>query len=297
MAAGAAHANNSSVTPTTTVMPTAGPTITPVPSANATVTPVPTPGPRQVFSTPKWDINHVSIIVDNNGGPISIVAWIENSSNKATISVGAGESMVVSTPSIQAENGQIVKFGFLAYENDTPIDSYNATITVMLGPTPTTQPQESVTISGTIVDADNGTPISGASITFKSITYDKTYPAVVTAADGTYTSPKMYPDAYSIRVTASGYQSTSRTSEKITGDSNVDSIGIKRIAVSTPPTPTPAPNLVDVWANLLYNPALCLGTLSAFVAIAAGSIGIYEWLERKRNARKKKEKEEGEKKP
>jgi hypothetical protein len=62
------------------------------------------------------------------------------------------------------------------------------------------------------------------------------------------------------------------------------------------PSPSPTPNLVDSWISLLYSPGVCLGSLSALIAIIAGSIGIYEWAERKRRDRIKKEEKGGEKK-
>ncbi len=273
---------------------TATPVVTPSPSPSpgASATPVPTPAPRQVFSSPRWDTDHVTITATNNGAPIVITAWIDNPSKKVTISVGAGETMAVSTPSIQAQNGQIVKFGFEATQDDTSIDSYSATITVNLGPTPTALPPETVTIAGAVVDADNGSPISGATVTFKSLAYGKTYPPVATGADGTFISSKMYPDEYTIRVTASGYQAVGLTSDKVTQDSSVDSIMLRRLAASptpTPaPTPSPTPSLIDPWISLLYSPGVCLGSLSALVAIIAGSIGIWEWFERKRRDREAK---------
>jgi len=169
---------------------------------------------------------------------------------------------------------------------------------VSIGPTPTALPPESVTIAGTIVDADNSSPIAGATITFRSMTYDKTYPPVTTNGDGTYTSPKMYPGEYSIKVMANGYQATARTTEKVTEDSMVDNIPIKRIVITPTPTPPPSPtpvNPVDSWISLLYNPALCVGTISSLIAVIAGSIGIYEWMERKREGRLRKEKEDASK--
>jgi hypothetical protein len=263
---------------------TATPTVSIAPTPNATATPVPTPEPRQVFFSPKWDTDHVTITVNNNGGPIQVVAWIDNPSKKATISVVGNETLIISTPSIAVQNGQIVKFGFEAVENVTVIDSYSATITVSTGPTPTALPPESVTLSGTIIDADNSTPISGVTITFHSLTYDKTYAPVTTAADGTYTSPKMYPDSYSIKITANGYQASTRATDKVAVDSTLDTIGIKRIAGTPTPIATPT-SPIDSWISLLYNPALCVGTISSLIAVIVGSIGIYEWMERKRKDR------------
>lgn len=274
-------------------------TVTPMAEPTLTVTPVPTPAARDVFSSPKWETDHVAITVKNAGAPIVVVSWIDSPLKNATTSVGAGETMVVTTPSIQAENGQIVSFGFEAYENGVLIDSYNTTITVMMGPTPTPAPVESVIVSGLVVDADNGTPIVGASLIFRSITYEKAYPAVTTGSDGLYTSPKMYPDSYMIKITASGYQPAQMVTEKITGDTMLDNIPLKRLAVAQTPTPAPSPtpvNPIDSWISLLYSPALCVGTISSLIAVIAGSIGIYEWLERRRLARQKEEADRDDKK-
>jgi hypothetical protein len=237
--ASAAPSDNS----TSTVTPTAEPSLTPTP--NATVTPVPTPAPRQVFSSPKWNVDHETIVVTNNGAAITIVAWVDDPTNNLKYEVDSGSTKTISTPSILAQDGQIVNCGFQAYEDQTLIESRNFTITLDFGPTPTALPPESVTVSGTIVDADNGTPIAGATVTFKSITYDKAYPIILTGSDGTYVTPKMYPDEYSIKVTASGYQGVSRTTEKIVEDSTLDSIGIKHIG-GTPTPPSPTYRLVDI---------------------------------------------------
>lgn len=290
------HDNN---TTTTTITPMPNATVSP--TVSATPTAIPTPAPRTVFNQASagWSTDHESINVVNNGAPITIIAWIESQSKSVTISVGAGESMTVSTPSIQAQNGQIVSFGFEAYENQTLIDSYNKTVAVIIGPTASALPPESVTISGIVVDETKGTPVSGAMITFRSVSYEKSYPPVTTGSDGSFTSPKMYPDVYSLMISASGYQPTSLTTNgKITGDAAVAAIGLKAIGGGATPTPTPTPtpsptSPIDPWVSLMYNPALCVGTISSFIAVVAGSIGIYEWMERKRKERIHLEKDHG----
>lgn len=282
-----------------TATPTASLNATPTPTA----TPVPTPAPRQVFSSPNWNTDHEAIVVKNTGGPITVVAWINGPANNLKYEIDAGATKTVSTPSILTQDGQIVNLGFDALENGTSIDSYNATITVSLGPSPTALPAESVTVAGTIVDADNSSPVSGATITFESITYGKTYSAVPAGSDGTFVSPKMYPDFYRITISAAGYKvARSTTNDKVTADSTLGTIQLTRqagAATPTPmpsPSPSPTPNLVDSWISLLYSPGVCLGSLSALIAIIAGSIGIYEWAERKRRDRIKKEEKGGEKK-
>gem|GEM_PF-5888270 len=281
--------------PTVTVVPS----VTPTPNATVSPTPAPTIAPRQVFSSPNWNVDHETITIINNGGTINVTAWIGDRSNSLPYTIDAGATKTISTPTIMTQNGQLVDVGFDAYENGTLIDSYKATITISLGPTPTSLPPESITIIGTITDADNGSVVAGASVTFLSLNYGKTYPAVITGSDGSFTSPKMYPDTYAIRVTASGYQIASFGTEKITSDTMLNSpLSIKRLIGTATPTPTPSPtptSIIDSWISLLYSPTLCFGTISAFVAIIAGSIGIYEWLARQRNARVKKEKEEKEK--
>lgn len=290
MAAVAAHAdNNLTVTPTTIASITPTPNDTASPTVSASPTAVPTPTARQVFASPKWESDHVTIVVTNSGEPITVVAWIDNISKKATISVGAGETIVVSTPSIQTQSGQIIKFGFDATQNGTAIDSYSATITVGQVVTATPTPTESVTISGLILD-DSGSPITGATVTFRSVIYDKSYPAVTTGSDGSYVSPKMYPDVYTVTVTHTGFEPVSLTTNgKITGDAALSPIQLKKLGGTPTPTtapasPTPA-NPIDYWISLLYNPALCIGTISSLIAVIAGSIGIYEWMERKRMER------------
>ncbi len=278
--------------------------ITPTPGVSFTPTPVPTPAPRKVFNTATagWSVDHESITVVNSGAPIAVIAWIESTSQSTTITVGRNESVTVSTPSIQAQNGQVVTFGFEAYENGTLIDSYTKTVAVIISPTASALPPESASITGVIVDESTGKAVSGATITFRSVSYEKTYPSVTTGSDGSFTSPRMYPDVYTMTISASGYQPASLTTNgKITGDTTVAAIELKAISVATAtPTPTPTANPLDSWVSLLYNPALCVGTISSLIAVIAGSIGIYEWMERKRRDREGlggQKKEEGPKPP
>ena len=283
-----------SVTPT----PVASPT--PTPSLTVISTPIPTPGPRQIFSTlsASWAVDHVTINAVNNGEPITIVAWINNQTNSATVTVGAGESLTISTPSITTINGQIVSFGFEAYDNGTLIDSYNNSIAAITGPTSTPLPQESVILTGSVI-ASNGSPISGAIVTFTSMNYDKTYPSITTGSAGTFTTPMMYSDIYTVQVTAGGYQGVSMVTEKITTSSALNPITLTPLSGAPTPTPTPSPSpspsIVDSWTSLISSPQVCIGTLSALVAVIAGTLGIYEWFARQRSARLKKEKEDGSK--
>lgn len=278
--------------------------ITPTPGVSITPTPVPTPAPRKVFNTASagWSVDHESITVINTGNPITVIAWIESTSQSVTISVGRNETLTVSTPSIEAQNGQVVTFGFEAYENSTLIDSYTKTVAVIISPTASALPPESASITGVVVDQSTGKAVSGATITFRSVSYEKTYPSITTGSDGSFMSPKMYPDVYTITISASGYQPSSLTTNgKIAGDTSVAAIAIKSISVATPtPTPSPTANPLDSWVSLLYNPALCVGTISSLIAVIAGSIGIYEWMERKRREREGlggQKKEEGPKPP
>lgn len=292
--------NNSTVSASPTVTPTPTVSPTPTPSPIVISTPVPTPGPRQIFSTSSasWAGNHVTINAVNNGGPITIVAWINSQNNSATVSVGAGESLTISTPSITTINGQIVSFGFEAYDNGTLIDSYNNSVAAITSATPTPLPQENVILTGSVV-ANNGTPVAGAIVTFTSMNYDTTYPSITTGSDGTFITPGMYPDIYTVQVTAGGYQSVSMVTEKITASSALNAITLTPLSAAPTPTPTPSPSpspsIVDSWTSIISSPQVFFGTLSALVAVIAGSLGIYEWLARQRSARLKKEKEDGSK--
>ncbi len=260
------------------------------PGPDATATPVPAPAQRQVFSAPTWNTDHETIVVKNDGGPIIVVAWINSPSNNYRYEIEAGATKTIVTPSILTQDGQIVDLGFEALENGTTIDTYNATITVHLGPSPTALPAEIVTITGTVADADNGAPVPEATVTFESITHGKKYSALATGSDGAFVSPKMYPDYYKIVVNAAGYKVyRSTTSDKVTGDSSIDIMLTKQAGASTPtpapPSATPA-NPIDSWISLLYTPQLCLGALTALVTAIGGSIGIYEWMEKRRKAGK-----------
>jgi hypothetical protein len=278
-----------------TATPTNGTTITPTP----VVTPTPVPAQRQVFSDPRWDTDHVSIMVTNNGAPITVEAYIDSPSEKNIVPIDSGVSKRVSTLPITPENGRIVSYGFKAYENGTLIQSYENSIVVSASPTP---PPESAIVSGIVVDSVTNAPIDGAEVIFTSETFDKQYPSAFTDASGTFvTVGKMYPDSYTIIVKASGYKTLTgmRVDKLNSGTQTLDNqIKLVPIAVASPtispgPTPSPTPGSpVDAWVNLLYNPTVCISTLALGLGAIVSATAIYEWTLRQKERRKK----EGEKK-
>jgi len=293
-AAGALAAGSSTPTPKPTPVNVTTPT--PVP------TPVPTPAPRTVLSDPRWDTDHVSILVTNNGAPITVEAYIDTPSNKNIVPVDSGVSKRVSTLSITPENGRIVNYGFKAYENGTLIQSFENSIVISASPTP---PPETATVSGTVVDSVTNAPINGAEVIFASETFDKQYPSAFTDSSGTFvTTGKMYPDSYLITVKASGYQTLTgmRTATLGSGAQKLtDAIKLTPLAVSSPtPTPTSAPasptpgSPMDAWLNLLYSPQACCGTLAIGLGAIVSATALYEWTLRQRERRKTAEKKEQE---
>jgi hypothetical protein len=287
---------------------TATPTLAPTPLNNSTTTPtpvatpsaVPTPGPRTVFSEPRWDTDHVSILVTDNGAPITVEAYIDTPSNKNIVPVDSGASKRVSTLSITPQNGRIVNYGFKAYENGTLIQSFENSLVISASPTP---PPETASISGTVVDSVTNNPINGAEVIFTSETFGKQYPSTFTDSSGTFLSiGKMYPDSYTIAVKANGYQTLTGMEiknlnsgvQKIT-----DLIKLTPIAVSTS-TPTPGPastpsptsgSPIDAWVSLLYNPTICISTLALGLGAIVSATAIYEWTLRQRERRRKEAEE------
>ena len=281
-------------------------TVTPSPSPtdSPSASPTPTPIAGPFLSNAYWNDDHVTVTVTNNHPEqIQVTAYLGSTSNNTIYIVKPGVTQTLDTPSVNAANGQILQFGFIAaYANGTELtsDSLQSTVTVIRGATPTPVPQETVILSGTIVDSSNQTPVAGAEVTFISTTYAKEYAPVVTGADGTFTTPKMYPDTYQITIKADGYKTGFGTTPTVEGTKILNPIAIDHLQVSSP-TPTPVPtatstpspsqSIVNSWMSVLSSPQVCFGTLSALVAVIAGSIGIYEWLARQRNARLKQEKE------
>ncbi|HTX44039.1 MAG TPA: hypothetical protein VMC61_04865, partial [Methanocella sp.] len=157
---------NSTATPTPTATPTATPTPTPTanptqhPASNPqpvytptyTPTPSPTaqvdlgqvnasaPAPHKVFASPKWDTDHETITINNDGDrPLQVRAWIEDPSDYVATTVNPGASKTISTASIMTQENQVVTVGFDAYDNGAIIDSYKANLA--LGSTPTPAPE------------------------------------------------------------------------------------------------------------------------------------------------------------
>jgi hypothetical protein len=280
------------------------PTIT-LPINNSTETPTPTVAPtispRTVFSSPKWESDRISIVVNNNGGPIEVRAYIDNPSNLVIVPIDAGAvNKKVYTNPITAENGQIVNFGFKAYENGTLIDSKEAAITVIIGTTPTPVPPETSTLKGMVIDSTTKAPIVGAEVIFTSKTYGKQYPMVITDEFGSFTSPKMYPDYYSMVIKAQGYKPEYIDTNRLEGDQQLkDPLMIEKLAIVTPtPTPTPDPeaDFFKSWITILTSPSACVAFVSSIVAVIVSLTVIYEWLQRQKERRlrdEKKQKEEG----
>jgi hypothetical protein len=275
------------------------PTIPAINSSTPTPDPVPTPAPRAVFSDPRWDVDHVSIMVTNNGAPITVEAFIDSPENKNIVPVNSGVSKRVSTLPITPENGRIVSYGFHAYENGTLIQSYENTIVISASPTP---PPETALVSGTVLDSVTNAPVNGAEVIFTSETFDKQYPSVFTDASGTFmTTGKMYPDSYLVTVKANGYKTlTGMRIENLNGGAQTISnpIKLEPIIVSSPtatPTPSATPGSpMDAWLNLLYSPQACCGTLAVGLGAIVSATAIYEWTMRQRE-RRKREAAEGKK--
>lgn len=291
----AAGANNTTSNNTTTATPTL--TVTPSPSPTASPTPTPTPIAGTLFTNAYWSDDHVTVTVTNSlSEQIQVTAYIGSTANNTKYIVDPGATQTLDTPVYKnAEAGQILSFGYIAYLNGTKIDSIETTVTVPTSGTSTPVPQETSTVSGTVVDAANNTPLAGAEVTFTSPTYGKKY-TTITGSDGTFTTDKMYPDRYDVSVKAEGYKTALRTTSMINGAGILDSIALEHLTTptQTPATVTPSPSPsspLDSWIALLYSPTVCVGTVSSLIAVILGSIGIYEWLSKQRAARKKAEKE------
>jgi hypothetical protein len=278
----------------------ATPTPVPTPHSNSTATPVPTamptPAPRTVFSEPRWDTDHVSILVTNNGAPITVEAYIDTPSNKNIVPVDSGASKRISTLAITPQNGRIVNYGFKAYENGTLIQSFENSLVISASPTP---PPETALISGTVVDSVTNNPINGAEVIFTSETFGKQYPSTFTDSSGTFISVgKMYPDSYTIAVKANGYQTLTGMeiknlnsgAQKITDMIKLTPVAVSSVTPTPGPAVTPGPTAsspIDAWVNLLYNPTICISTLALGLGAIVSATAIYEWTLRQRERRHK----------
>jgi PGF-CTERM protein len=121
---------------------------------------------RKVFSSPRWDADHGAITVSNTGdAPITVHSWVGDQSNNTSIPIKANETATVLTPAILAEANQIVDMGFEAYQNDTLIDSYRASL--YMNPTPTPAPTKTQSPGFAVAIALAGLLAAGYLITRK----------------------------------------------------------------------------------------------------------------------------------
>jgi hypothetical protein len=115
------------------------PTPTPAPTAQTDLSQLTTdpPGHRKVFSAPRWNADHETITVTNDGDrPITVRAWVDSPTKSVIAQVEPGATMNISTASVLTQDNQILAVGFDAYDNGLPIDSYKADIVIH----PTTVP-------------------------------------------------------------------------------------------------------------------------------------------------------------
>ena len=238
------EANNTTSNNTTTATPTLTVTPSPSPTASPTASPTPTPIAGTLFTNAYWNDDHVTVTVTNSlDQQIQVTTYLGSTSNNTKYIVDPGVTQTLDTPAYKnAEVGQILSFGFIAYLNGTKIDSVETTVTVPPVGTSTPVPQETSTVSGTVVDSTNNTPIAGAEVTFTSPTYNKKY-TTVTDSDGAFTTDKMYPDRYDVSITADGYKTALRTTSMITGAGVLDQIALEHI---TTPTQTPTGDAIAV---------------------------------------------------
>jgi hypothetical protein len=280
-----------------TATPVNNSTITPTPA----ITPTPIPAQRQVFFDARWDMDHVSVQVNNNGPAITVEASIGSLSNKITTQVDTGYNVKVLTQAINAKNGDIIRYWFKAYEGSTLIDSMEGSVQVEAKPT---VPPETAKVSGIVKDSVTKEPIVGAKVVFKSTNYSKEYDPIYTSESGRFTTPyPMYPDTLEVTIDKSGYDELITNvyvlpggTQDITQPLYLNKIGGQASTTPTPtpgPTPSPTPGSpVDAWVNLLYNPTVCISTLALTLGAIVSATAIYEWMLRQRERRKK----EGEKK-
>lgn len=129
------------------------PTGTPMPTLGTDLSQLDTskPATRQVFSSPKWETDHETISVVNNGGPITVVAWINDPSNNLTFPIDAGASKTISTSSVMTQPNQILNLGFDAYDHGQKIDTYKATISVNQPTAQTSTPTKTQSPGVTII--------------------------------------------------------------------------------------------------------------------------------------------------
>ncbi len=96
-----------------------------------------------------------------------------------------------------------------------------------------TVPQQTGVIIGTVIDAMNGAPISGADLTTDSGGY-----TAATGPDGSFTIPGIVEGSYTLTASATGYHSASQTVTVITGIPTITDFALMP-DLSVTPIPTP----------------------------------------------------------
>ena len=107
------------------------------------------------------------------------------------------------------------------------------------------------TVTGTVVNAEDGTPVENATVTFDDGTYEFT---ATTGADGTYSLQALY-GIYNVTVEADGYETyTKRNVTVLIGGENKLDASLTRDPNA--PNPDPSTPFTDVAEGAYYDEAV-----------------------------------------
>ena len=130
---------------------------------------------------------------------------------------------------------------------------------------PTLQnPGGSTTLSGTVLDADSGTPLVGATVKIGSA-------AATTAAGGTFTLSNLSPGSFTLNVSATGYPPAAFSGVLMSGANSLGTIRLSK-QVSAPSTAT----LSGVVKNTAGTPLKGVSIAVAGLSVLTDANGAYE---------------------
>ena len=246
-------------TPTPTETPTA--TETPIgetPTPTATETPIgetPTPTATETpigetpTPTPTPCVGNIAGQVTDavTGAPIADATVVLAQGNTPIDSITTNDQGAYAFQGVDCGDYIVAVQPVTGYENATPQQATVADgVTTQVDFSLTASAPTTGNITGTVSDADTGSPIAGATVAYGEGTSPQDFTPIdstTTGANGTYTFDDVEAGSYLVAATKTGYQPNATTATVVGGETATADIAL---TASATPTPTPTPVSCDV---------------------------------------------------